>query len=230
MEVRQGEAPARVVISATSCRLVCMVKWSRAARPTDCRPRERPGLGDRPKAAGRAPRGPALCWRGMLAGRRPLCPPYPPTRSLPRIRRLSGSEVVQAMGLDSRFNLHFQLELTWRTAFVDDLAQQQQPPQREAAAVGTLPAVVAPAAAAPPCGEIHGDLQLAVWSEVIPPFHLMPRQVLEAGGNAVLSGMMATLHPVFLRRLGDDYSHWARDEGYRRRRAARAAAPPPRRY
>lgn len=148
--------------------------------------------------------------------------------------RLSGSEVVQAMRLDSRFNLHFQLELTWCTAFDDDLAQQQQPPQRDAAPGGTIPAATTPAAAVPtaaaltaataPRGQIHGDLQLAVWSEVIPPFHLMPRQALEAGGNAVLSGMMATLHPVFLRRLADDYSHWARDEGYRRRRAVRAAA------
>lgn len=30
-------------------------------------------------------------------------------------------------------------------------------------------------------GQISGNVRLDVWSEVIPPFHLMPREVLQVG-------------------------------------------------
>ena len=42
--------------------------------------------------------------------------------------------------------------------------------------------------------------ELTVWSEVVPPFTLMPREALEAAGNAVMAGVMRTLLPLFLRR------------------------------
>ena len=42
--------------------------------------------------------------------------------------------------------------------------------------------------------------EVTVWSEVVPPFTLMPREALEAAGNAVMAGVMRTLLPLFLRR------------------------------
>ena len=39
-----------------------------------------------------------------------------------------------------------------------------------------------------------------MWSEVVPPFTLMPREALQAAGNTVLAGVMRTLLPLFLRR------------------------------
>ena len=41
---------------------------------------------------------------------------------------------------------------------------------------------------------------MTVWSEVVPPFTLMPREALQAAGNTVLEGVMRTLLPLFLRR------------------------------
>jgi hypothetical protein len=41
-------------------------------------------------------------------------------------------------------------------------------------------------------GEISGGAQLDVWCEVIPPFNIMPRQVLEVGGQGGQGGARAS--------------------------------------
>ena len=49
-------------------------------------------------------------------------------------------------------------------------------------------------------GAAQAVSEVTVWSEVIPPFTLMPREALQAAGNTVLAGVMRTLLPMFLRR------------------------------
>ena len=46
------------------------------------------------------------------------------------------------------------------------------------------------------------------------PFQLVPRRLLEATGNRVMSFAMNTLQAAFLRSLADDYARWASDAGY----------------
>ena len=111
---------------------------------------------------------------------------------------LEGSDLLRRMRLNDRFTLNFTTALTWT-------------PGGAAAAAG---------AGAPAPGSIQGDLQLAVLTEVIPPFDLLPRSVLEGTCNAVLRGLMRTLLPLFLRNLAKDYEFWASSEEYRARRAA----------
>ena len=82
-------------------------------------------------------------------------------------------------------------------------------------------AVDSPAAVVP--GEIGAAASVDVWCEVISPFHLMPRNVLESTCNTVMSGMVNTLLPVFLRQLAADYQKWATDAAYRAQRAARSS-------
>ena len=43
-------------------------------------------------------------------------------------------------------------------------------------------------------------MNLDVYSEVLGPFQISPRSVLEAGGNAVMHTLAGQLLPVFLRR------------------------------
>ena len=50
------------------------------------------------------------------------------------------------------------------------------------------------------------------------PFRLVPRRLLEATGNGVMSFAMNTLQASFLRSLADDYARWAADEAYREAR------------
>lgn len=129
---------------------------------------------------------------------------------------LNGSDLVQNLGLDKRFVLKFNTVLTW------DSPASRMPaagsPEADAAALS-------PAADAKP-GVIFSELQLQVWSEVLPPFTLLPREVLEGTANAVLGGLVSALLPVFVRKLGSDYERWATDPEYRARRAAQAAASP----
>ena len=47
---------------------------------------------------------------------------------------------------------------------------------------------------------LQADLSLEVWSEVIGPFDLLPRGVLEGTGSAVISSLVNGLLPVFMRR------------------------------
>ncbi len=58
-------------------------------------------------------------------------------------------------------------------------------------------------------------------AQVVPPFHLMPREVLEGSCNAVLRALVNSLLPLFLRQLADDYGKWASTDSYRALRAAR---------
>lgn len=46
----------------------------------------------------------------------------------------------------------------------------------------------------------QAESEVTVWSEVVPPFMLMPREALQAAGNTVLAGVMRTLLPLFVRR------------------------------
>ena len=47
---------------------------------------------------------------------------------------------------------------------------------------------------------LQGESELQVYSEVIGPFNLMPRAVLQGGGSAVMSALVRTLLPLFMRR------------------------------
>ncbi|GFR48847.1 hypothetical protein Agub_g10801, partial [Astrephomene gubernaculifera] len=71
--------------------------------------------------------------------------------------------------------------------------------------------------------EIRASSQLEVWSEVVSPFHLLPREVLAATCNGVLRGLVASLLPLFVRMLAQDYEKWAQDPAYRAERAARSS-------
>ncbi|KXZ55593.1 hypothetical protein GPECTOR_2g1143 [Gonium pectorale] len=131
--------------------------------------------------------------------------------------RISGSEAVESLRLDQRFALRFTTELTWSTGPAD--ATPAAGSGAAAAAAGQGPASVAEAAQA---GEIRASSQLDVWSEVVPPFHLLPREVLVGSCNGVLRGLVGSLLPVFVRMLAQDYQRWAVDPAYREERAARS--------
>lgn len=128
--------------------------------------------------------------------------------------RISGSDAVEALKLDQRFCMRFQTELTWKEAAT--------------AAAGSSVAHTQGAGnggAAQPMqqqGEIRADSRLDVWSEVVSPFHLLPRDVLVATCNSVLRGLVASLLPLFVRQLAEDYQRWAADPAYRAERAARS--------
>jgi hypothetical protein len=71
-------------------------------------------------------------------------------------------------------------------------------------------------------GSITGSAVVDVWCEVIPPFTLMPREVLVGSCNTVISGLVNSLLPWFTRQLAADYQKWAADAAYRAARAARS--------
>jgi hypothetical protein len=71
-------------------------------------------------------------------------------------------------------------------------------------------------------GSITGSAVVDVWCEVIPPFNLMPREVLVGTCNTVISGLVNSLLPWFTRQLAADYQKWAQDAAYRAARAARS--------
>jgi hypothetical protein len=80
----------------------------------------------------------------------------------------------------------------------------------------------APAAGGALRGSITGSASVDVWCEVIPPFNLMPREVLVGTCNTVISGLINSLLPWFTRQLAADYQKWAREPAYRAARAARS--------
>ncbi|GAX80105.1 hypothetical protein CEUSTIGMA_g7543.t1 [Chlamydomonas eustigma] len=123
--------------------------------------------------------------------------------------RIRGSEVIQNMQLDKRFCLTFKTELHWCTNSNNGTSNGKNSDMDgdSVASVGT--------------GEITANLNMNVWCEVIPPFNLMPREVLQASCNAVLSGLVGSLLPFFVRKLSEDYKKWAVDPVYRRKRAER---------
>ena len=59
---------------------------------------------------------------------------------------------------------------------------------------------VQPVAAFLSAAEVQGHIDLDVYSEVLGPFKIIPRGVLEAGGNTVMGALVNNLLPVFLRR------------------------------
>jgi hypothetical protein len=71
-------------------------------------------------------------------------------------------------------------------------------------------------------GSITGSAVVDVWCEVIPPFTLMPREVLVGSCNTVISGLVNSLLPWFTRQLAADYQKWAADAAYRAARAVRS--------
>ncbi|KAK9822984.1 hypothetical protein WJX81_000572 [Elliptochloris bilobata] len=157
--------------------------------------------------------------------------------------RLRGSELLQRLRLDERVAIEFATHLTWADgvppagAFLNgngsgirtatyagaDSAEDGswQNGARELAGRLTRPfAGLGGGGGDTPDigGKIHAVSEVTVWSEVVPPFNLMPREALQAAGNTVLAGVMRTLLPLFLRRLADDYEKWASDNGYWRSR------------
>ena len=53
---------------------------------------------------------------------------------------------------------------------------------------------------ASPFGAGQGQAELEVWSEVLPPFNVMPRSALTAAGDAVMGQLMRTLLPLFMHK------------------------------
>lgn len=132
--------------------------------------------------------------------------------------RIRGAEAIEKLHLDERFCLKFVTELTWESPVPRSPGSLGD--RGVVANLGT-PVAVAPGGQAAP-GVIVGNSTLDVWSEVIPPFHLMPRPLLESTCNSILRPLVNSLLPLFVRRLAADYDKWARDEAYRQARAARS--------
>ena len=119
--------------------------------------------------------------------------------------RLKGSRIVGA--LEKKFHIQFETELTWIEGVVgSDNAETTTSPSSSPSQSGEM-------------GSIAANLALAVHTEVIPPFHLLPREFLVNTANTVLSKLMASLLPLFLKKLGADYERWSMDQGYRHTRA-----------
>jgi hypothetical protein len=126
--------------------------------------------------------------------------------------RIRGSELIQNMQLDKRFCLKFRTELHWFTSSENGSSSAVRTNGSDLVDTSTVPVGT---------GEISANLNMNVWCEVIPPFNLMPREVLQASCNAVLSGLVGSLLPFFVRKLSEDYKKWAVDPVYRRKRAER---------
>ncbi|GLC40675.1 hypothetical protein PLESTB_000033900 [Pleodorina starrii] len=144
--------------------------------------------------------------------------------------RISGSEAVEKLRIDQRFAMKFVTELTWSATPVAAV-----PPAAAAAGGGggAAAAAAGPGGAAAGSGsgsgslmngEIRASSQLDVWSEVVQPFHLLPREVLVGTCNGVLKGLVSSLLPLFVRLLAQDYQRWAKDPEYRAERAARSSS------
>ncbi|DBA67138.1 TPA: hypothetical protein ACH3X2_001461 [Trebouxia sp. C0005] len=122
--------------------------------------------------------------------------------------RLSGSPLIENLHLDQRFCLSFVTTLTWSSAVTSGQdgngASTLQSPEQSGK------------------GHIQGDARLDVWSEVVQPFHLMPRFALEGTSNAVMGALVGNLLPRFMDRLGNDYKRWATDPAYREARKSAA--------
>ena len=71
-------------------------------------------------------------------------------------------------------------------------------------------------------GFIQADGALDVWCEVVPPFGVLPRPVLEGACNAVMRTLLDSLLPMFVEQLAADYAKWAADPAYRAMRAKRS--------
>lgn len=127
--------------------------------------------------------------------------------------RIRGSELISRLKLDEKFVLKFQTELTWSTNVPvtaesgDDSSTHNQDLE-------------------PGTGTISASSKLDVWSEVVPPFNIMPRGALQASCNLVMRTLVGTLLPLFVHKLAEDYAKWAVDAEYRRVRALRSEPKP----
>lgn len=107
-----------------------------------------------------------------------------------------GSDMLQALNLDGKYSMNFDAVLTWESALRNGMQQSGNAK-----------------------GKITGDARFDVWCEVQPPFHLMPKPVLEAACNVPMDALMKLLLPVFMSTLKSDYQKWATSEDYRAQRA-----------
>ncbi|KAK9810001.1 hypothetical protein WJX72_003183 [[Myrmecia] bisecta] len=129
--------------------------------------------------------------------------------------QIRGSDLVQRIRLDERFCLAFTSALSWVSPAAGTSSGNEAAGLR--ADVTELPNAGTSKPQA--MGEITGNTCLDVWCETIPPFNVIPRGILEATGNAVLAGLVHSLLPFFMRKLGQDYTRWATDAEYRARRS-----------
>ena len=136
---------------------------------------------------------------------------------------LVGSDLIRQLRLDEKFALHFVTELTWGPAGVASGGGSSSSMGSSSSSSGDgsdggggerLVSTAGPREA-----EIRASLELEVWSEVVGLFNLLPRDALVALVNGILRTLMASLLPLFVRKLGSDYEHWASDPEYRRRRS-----------
>lgn len=117
--------------------------------------------------------------------------------------------MIERLKLDKRFWMQFEATLTWKnggTAAVDRLNANTQ----HSSYVARGPSTGA---------GIFGDTRLDVWCEMVPPFTLIPREILEGSCNIALRALMRGLLPLFLSKLRDDYHTWGRDAEYREYRS-----------
>ena len=63
-----------------------------------------------------------------------------------------------------------------------------------------------------------------MWCEVVRPFHLVPKRVLEGTCNAVLRPVLRASLNKFIAQLGEDFERWAEDPAYREERRAKGEA------
>ncbi|KAL4430382.1 hypothetical protein ABPG77_002188 [Micractinium sp. CCAP 211/92] len=142
--------------------------------------------------------------------------------------RLKGSELLQRLGLDKRFVLHFRTAVSWQPRPSAGSRGHYGGGSRAAAAVAAAAAAPTPLSNGGSVrqGQISAEAEVVVWTEVVGPFQAIPRPMLQATGNAVLEALTRALLPVFMRKLADDYQRWASSPQYRARRAAAAAHAP----
>jgi len=132
--------------------------------------------------------------------------------------RIRGSPSIETLGLDRRFCIDMVVELQWR----DQLGRNPSAnPSALASSSGSSSSSRSDKHQSP-SGSIRGTSNLQVWCEVVPPFHMMPRGILESTCSAVLSATVGAMFPAFLKGLGKDYEKWSVDENYRSERAARS--------
>ena len=76
-----------------------------------------------------------------------------------------------------------------------------------------------------PDAAIRAVTDMDVWCEVVRPFHLVPKRVLEGTCNAVLRPVLRASLNQFIAQLGEDFERWAEDPAYREERRAKGEAP-----
>jgi len=70
--------------------------------------------------------------------------------------------------------------------------------------------------------KLKASSDLDIWCEIVPPFHLLPKSLLEKTCNAVLRTTLKTLLKSFMNELSADYKLWSTDTTYREERAKRS--------